>query len=456
MAFDRHKDGELAPSHRSQTTLFFVLWTAAVLSDRFVRQVNESWLSIFWVVLGLWFLIRPRSPYRFAAFSLAHLTWYASNYLDGSMIHWTIAAIIHLIYIFSFIAHVLRTRQFPKSNNDLRPSLLPLGRWTFFVAVFAAGFAKLNRGFLDPDLSCASVIYAYQRTVPGFGLFLPDATWGHTFAIWLTVVCELAAPVLLLFSRTRKFGAVLALGFFFLVGINPINKLYEFAGLFVALSMWFAPPMVIHNYLSTTNNFFRTKKLRYFGTSKLSTYIQRFFFQTAIILLLVLLVFADNEPYLGWRHYICRIVWVAGMVGVIFPIVLSWLVTPSTRDSIRSFIPRDWWILAVILLFVANEVTPYLGLKHSPTMTMAGNLNITSEHSNHIIVQNIPNFEFGREVKILSSSDKRLRRGRYMVSLAFFDYLSNNPDTDVRFTIDGKEEHLVSTLRTASPSRLLA
>lgn len=418
-----------------QLSLFFGIWAVVVFYDRAVRGTTDTWWSVAIVLCAGLVVMRPRAAGRVGLLSAVHLAWYVAGYTRRADVHWHVAALLHLSVLLALLLLGLRHRRAP-TFAELHPAIAPVARWIFVIGVLAAGFAKLNTGFVDPATSCAVDLFRYQRTVLPYAL-LPDAPWSRALAIVVTLMAELGAPLLLLCRATRPAGFVLTFGFFLLIGTNPVGYLYEFAGLFVALALFFAGPDVVDQGLRTVA----------LGVRATMAPLLPVLVHLRLVRMPLLLLGAVAAGVLAFgsgpldahvlRLYVCRVVFVVGLAGLSVVLIAGSRGRTSPRLPI---LPRPLLLLWVPAVFLAGEITPYIGLKHTPTMTMAANNALSTQFSNHLIVNPVPAWSFNRVVTIRHSSDRGLKAGFQMVWVAFASYLAAHPEATVRFEVDGKIE----------------
>jgi hypothetical protein len=427
---------ETAATHRAegrQVALFFRCWAVVVFYDRAVRGTNDSAWSVAIVLAATAVVLWPESLAAVTALSAVHLTWYLQGYTARADMHWHVAALLHLAVVTWVVGTLVRQRRVPRVG-DMHGALAPVARWLVVVGLFSAGFAKLNTGFLDPSTSCAVDMFLYQRTAFPYSL-LPDAPWAYRAAMGLTLVSEMGSPLLLLWRRTRPAGFVLGFTFLFIIGTNPVGYLFEFAGLFLAMSLFFAAPDTIGRGLDEVGRFLPTgwlpKKTGSRGRAALTAAL--------VACALVLALGWGRLDMRDLRLEVCRVVFVVGVLALSLVLVAGRGRWPARALPLA---PQPRILLLVPLIFLLGELTPYIGLKHAPTMTMAANLAVSSEFDNHLLVHPIPRWSFNRVVTIRSSSDKHLERGTRMVWLAFADYLAEHPRISVEFEVEGKVEQV--------------
>jgi hypothetical protein len=309
------------------------------------------------------------------------------------------------------------------------------------IGMFAAGFAKLNHDFLNPDVSCGAIYTSWLLTSP-FLFFVPTHPVVEEMGLYAALAIELSAPLLLLHRRTRAVG--LALYWLLCIGLalNPRSHYFDFAGLYFALSLFFVPARLVHRSLTTLRACARRVRARI----KLLAGHRR---TLAHMGHLALFAFASTlalGPSLGLRRAIVLDIMRHALL-ITWGVLLSLLVFHAVRrrESRASAVgPRyasaRLAFCAPLCMFV-NEVSPYVGLIHRPTMTMAANLEMHPGSSNHLLVKEPLTFSFSRQVRIVSSTHTHVKRGQHMPHLLFVDLMARDQTGGAAFIIDeGPEE----------------
>lgn len=415
--------------------LYFRCFAMVLFFDRAVRGTTHSWHVFATTVFALAVIVNPRSRAALFLLAVSQATWFLNGYARDAMVHWGIGflgCVTVLLALLASSGRAWRTRCWP-SNVDLFATMAPALRAIFFIGLTSAGFAKLNGGFLDPKLSCGALYYTFQSTFFPF-TFLPTDPWALKGAIAFTIFAELIAPFFLLVRFTRPFAVVVVATFLFMIGTNPENQLYEFAGLFLTYLLAFAPPerfSRLHREIASLLDL------------ALSVLGMRNYPRVMLLLGTVIGGFMLFAGDIKWLHlprlWVCR-----GLFVVVVPIIAASLARSLWfgRASRLQVIPRPLVLTLVPLFFLVNEGLPYVGLPHMPTMTMAGNVNINRGYSDHLLVKEVPPFDFNRLVTIRESNNARVGAGVTMPWLVFAHHLAERPETDVRFSIDGVEEHI--------------
>lgn len=423
--------------------LFAVLWATALLFDRFVRGASTDMLG-FGIVLGaLWVLLRPGRPLRLLSLATLHLIWFVSIVAEKVYVHWYLDALVNLVLVLAGLsaarAHGLR---FPM--RSLMSRFAPAGRLIVLLAMFFAGFAKLNTSFLNAETSCAAALYDFQRDqLP----FLPEAEWARQAAVYFAVVAELGAPFVLLVRPLRALGLLLALGLFLLIGTNAQAELYEFTAAFLSLLSLFLPRPVVVERIAWLRSLSWAKRVGSFWSAR--RVLRALTLGLGALFAFYLIYAGDRDPVAGYeRKLFSRALYVlvvAGLGALSLSALRSGARTGASLKNLLLTGPAC--LLLVPLLFALHESTVYLGYKHMPTFTMASNLKLERGQSNHLLVQEPPAFESNRVVRVVRSKDRWLKPGRGVLWGGFADYLSRAPGQAVTFEVDGRRETVDDTNR---------
>lgn len=414
-----------------QGELFARGWALAVLFDRLSRGTTRPWSSALVTLAALAVLARPTLP-RLLALAAVHLGWLATEARLHFHVHWYLAGAVHLAMLGAG-AHALYRDGSGARLGAFVQSFGGVGRAVLLVALFAAGFAKLNRSFLDPAYSCAVELYLFQRERFPF-TFLPDTEWARQAAVWLALLAELGAPACLLVPRLRLLGAAFASGFFVLIGLNPQARLYEFSSLFVALLFLFAPAQL----WSQLRDLLHVQPRRAAALERMTAAARSWPARlTAVAVLPYFTLLADRDLLAGYeREMLCRALYAALVCACVAAFGYGLRARVGTCALWTG--PRALMLIPALVLL--HESTVYAGFKHMPSLSMAANLRTSPGTSNHLVVREPPKLEANRVARLLWSNDPRLRarRGHAILSSALEDYLARHPKTQVRYELDGE------------------
>jgi hypothetical protein len=408
------------PEQDTRFALFAASWALVVLFGMSSEQMVQTPLQIAVCVAAGVVLLVPRQP---VALGVAALAFVVHFWVDEYRM-----LFVHTAFVFAGCAGVLLALV-PTFHRDAAAwrrrfvdAYAPVAVAQTAICFFAAGFAKLNTDYLAVETSCGAVFYAHQITAFPYSL-LPAAPWAERGALYMALILEIATPLLWLHHRTRKVGFWAGGFLLFLLGTNARARYYVFTGPFLALLLlgfdwepvrrWVAervPPRVLEG----------ARVVRWI---------------TVVVLLGGALLVGDDEP--AGRWFVCRLLFVVWALAVFAAVAVA----PSVRMAARPVVPgiaRIAWIVA--LLYALHEALPYVGLKAQRNFTMAGNLVLNAEWSNHLLFERAPALPFSRVAVLESSSDRALdRRGKTIwQTWVLYDYLARHPDVRATFTVDGE------------------
>ena len=267
----------------------------------------------------------------------------------------------------------------------------PVLRWQAVLCYAIAAFHKLNTDFFDPDKSCAVILWQrmiritpWAETLSSFGFAMPV----------VALATELVLPLLLLRSRNRLIVVVFGLSFHLALGLAGF---FRFSSLATALYVLFLPDWVLASARSTIDSL-RNKLpefLANFGSSNLQK-ISSSIVLIVAVLALFSLPYSPTRSTLSIRELSSAPVaryslwfqglWLLPTIGIL--VYLVWLLSVcDLKVKTRPRIDRLGWLSIFPILFALNGLSPYLGLKTVPSLSMFSNLRTVGNTSNHLVVR---------------------------------------------------------------------
>ncbi|MDQ3935145.1 MAG: HTTM domain-containing protein [Actinomycetota bacterium] len=428
-------------------SIFAFLFAAAVL---FHQNRLSDWevLSVHALLslVALAVLLRPSSLPRFAALLVALFVDWAVHMPVVVNHIWAVAVFGAGVLVAAAIA-LARGRRWPLDGGELYERFAPVLRNCVVLVYLFAAVAKMNEGFLDSDVSCA---VAMTDDLLDWLPFDATAGWQHSPAIWGTIAIELAIPALLFFRRTRLLGIAAGVPFHIVLALSGHVPFSGFAMAFYSL---FLPPDFPERLVRLRERFpplgRAAARIAGLARSPLA------FPALALGWLVCALLVVDNaRTEFDRGTTIAFVLYAAVLAGVA---VLALLDGRPVVPRERAFrLPHPAWAV-VPLLFAANAVSPYLGLKTQVSFTMYSNLQTEGDLWNHEVVPESVRV-FGLQddlVTIVSSSDERLTEasdsGTRFVWQDFRRRMLKNPDTRVTYERGGRR---YAVLRAGDDPRL--
>jgi hypothetical protein len=387
-------------------------------------------------------LLRPRAAMPFvlaAAGCLLDALWHMPAQSNHSLMGMVLCAAI----VLAAASQAVRRRGLRLDGGELFRDVAPVGRWLLLGMYFYGVFHKINTDFLNPETSCAVVLW---RTLP---LPAPLLSWplGEAAAIHGTFAVETFAAICLLTRRFRLPGLLAGVAFHWLIGFSRYEDYLAFSLLSILLHSLFLPAALLARL--------RASRLADAAAALTSNW------RRVLVLLLALVLAAALLGREGsWL--------VAGLVGLALLLLFA-------RDDAS---PGPLWDLgqlrtpgvlptAFVALFLANGMLPYLGLKTGQTISMFSNLTTEGGENNHLLMRHLPQ-PFGlqdRLARIEATEDPMYRwppreRYRYVEWSVIDRFLrSGLPVTysvgEERVSLPGDRPHLLAAVE-AMPAALRA
>lgn len=389
-------------------TQFCFLWAAAEFFDLicFPGWITEpAGIALFLATMAV--LLKPSSSVRFLTMCL----------LDPLYLYvlspWTPNHMLFKGFVSVTIVWVaFRYRRLPESSAraaafDEAAALL---RIETFLLYFLSFFHKLNWDFLDPATSCAGFM------LDGLAQRLPIIPTGPLFdsaAIWVSLAIEGGIGLFLLFRPTRRFALLLAWGFHFLLAFHPRTGIYAFSAMLLALLSLFLPDGF---YAELNSQIARRPMLQRFRAAlagEAGFWLKRMLVYgsaLAVAVAVVVFVVGVDLRSMNLRVYPEMAGMVLWVLYAIACFIAFWGVKPrpipdTELPPFRAAFRTP--VVVMIALITLNGMSPYLGLKAVPTLSMFSNLRTEGGVSNHILITaGIPLTDYQTDlVEIVSSSD---------------------------------------------------
>ncbi|WP_172293019.1 thiol-disulfide oxidoreductase [Pseudoruegeria sp. HB172150] len=244
------------------------------------------------------------------------------------------------------------------------------GRWLLAIMYFYGIYHKINVDFLDPSVSCATVLYA--RLADVFGL----ENWrlGQYGAIYATFVIEGIAMVLLFSTRWKLVGMAIGIPFHVIIGWTGYAYYKDFSTVVLALYALFLPAAALRIGLDKMSAMMggqaaalRAGRMALFGLAVSYVVLSMVKFGSLAI---------THESF----------TWVFTAYALNFYAFVLTCVRPAPGEQK----PHAGWLAIIPILFFVNGLSPYLGLKTEGSIAMFSNLHTEGGETNHLITGVLP------------------------------------------------------------------
>lgn len=352
----------------------------------------------------------------FAVFYIAGSPIASNNQLTGFFIS---------IVVLAGAACAMRARGSESFHESVFAAIAGPGRWLLAVMYFFGIYHKLNVDFLNPETSCAVVLY--DRLAQGWGL----AGWnvGHHGAIWATFVIEAVAMIALFVPRWKRVGMLIGVPFHIIIGWTGYAYYKDFSTVVLLMYAMFLPREAI---VAAVVAF--TEKL---GAQRAAQYARILLLACAGVYLLAIGA-AFDPARLRPSHEGFFIAFTVYAVAF-YAFVVAFVPWKSASGELPLF-AKPVWLMAIPALFFLNGLSPYLGLKTESSLAMYSNLHTEAGQTNHYVTGQFP-FGFGYQndiVRPISSNSPAfdaayVGQGMALVRYEFDRILAQSPALKVTF-----------------------
>lgn len=428
-----------ADPRRDRWTCFVVLWATSVA---FHLAGNPRLLPVPWRLgLGAAVVLALARPSRVPAVVPLALVVPIAVALETPALgnHWLLSGFVAVVVLAAIGEAARRRRSVPAAGDLAELAFGPL-RVVLLCAYGFAAFAKLNRDFFDPVVSCAT-FYLRESAASWGALGTVDALPESVLDVvpLAVAVIELSVPVLLAVRRTRLVGVCVAIGFHFVLALDRSHQFFDFSSVLTALFILFLPPSTWDAAIGVA------RRARDWLASRRTSgpELVHLFALAWAASVPVVAALPDREVVRGLRAFG---VWSWIALGGTLLVTLRWAVragegsavgrgdreatTPPARSAALwgAGVPR--WLAAVPLVVVVNGLTPYVEAKSAFGWNMYANLAVVDGDSNHLVIRNPPTLgrAHDRVVRIEETNDPSLlvyRAGGWgLAEVQLLDYLA--------------------------------
>ncbi|NYZ14109.1 thiol-disulfide oxidoreductase [Azospirillum sp. RWY-5-1] len=428
-------------------TVFAPMWAVAMLfsladnPSTFIGRDGPALFLVGWtaVLAAVALVIRPR------------LTWLLGLLAAALILRYALLAPVasnnKTITLFMNTGILLVLAQAAWSQAEPRRELVyqhlrVIARGLLAVMYFYGIFHKINTDFLDPNVSCAVMLYA--PLARPFGL--DGNLFGRYLAIYSTFIIEAIAIAALYWRRWFAVGLILALVFHYIIPISAYSWYMDFSCLVFALYALTMPPEAQRDFYRSVAGPLRRVR-GWFGNAALPL-AGGLLVAAAWVSAMIVATDYPERPLRMFYHSTFIMVW------AMFGAVASVLMTRAALEHLPyrgAAQPRQplWLHLIPLALFVACT-SPYIGLKTESSINMFSNLHTEGGETNHLLFARPP-YLFGYKddvVEILDSSHPYLlhlkARNERMVLYALKDVLRRYREHWVTYRLNGLVEEEVT------------
>ncbi len=304
--------------------------------------------------------------------------------------HESLYASLWIGFLAVYAARAIAERRLRVEIGALHRELATLLRAAFLVFYFWVFFHKLNPHFLDPASSCGVHLLETTRRI------LPILPLPPALDSWVapgTLLAEASIPFLLLFSRTRKAGVLLAFAFHAALGIGfPSFQFLVYGFLFL-----FTPEEELECGVARARRVAtRLGRDLPARVATIARVVEPRWVRAAlgVVTALALEVFHESTGSPDLRRILGQNTYHAALFGLLVVIAIAYASAVGWPSRSRPLLPawrpgraRPAWPLWLLPAFVlAQGAQPHLGIKAVQSFAMFSNLDTGNGQSNHYLL----------------------------------------------------------------------
>jgi predicted DCC family thiol-disulfide oxidoreductase YuxK len=387
----------------------------------YYRSFPPTFDFVVLLVLAVGLVLWQSSRALFIALMLASLvSGYIHAPVDSN--HTILRNFVALGFVLTYGLNLLRASPWQRTFVDF--SLV--GRFCLLVMYFFGVFHKLNTDFLNPQASCAVVLW---HAMPAPLSYLDNAFIRY-LAIYGTLVIESAMIMALLVPRIRHLAVAVGVFFHLLLALSGFSVYLPFTSLAISLHLLFLSPDSAWRVMQSPVIAGFRSRLR-----------QPAWMATALIFFVVM-----GTLVLAGKYTATTLMASLFIVPLCYAIVVYGAATEhgalsagQRASSIGRFVAT-----AIAAILFVNCLMPYMGLKTAQTMNMFSNLRVEGGVSNHLLFRDPPSmFHYLDDVAVITKAtgstdlEALVSSNSGIVRYDLLRQLRDNPGAVVSFRMNG-------------------
>lgn len=405
-----------------------------------------GWADLFVVIAAILVLIRPQNSYFLLATAATGMLAYLLT-LPSPSNHWTLQFLFHAAISVSFAVSAYRRKSLAIDSRDWFDSFRPALCLLILMLYLFASLHKLNSGYFSEG-GFAIRLYrdiVFGKHMTAFAHLFPTPEAFMAILPHLSILTELAIPLLLFFRRSRLIAILLGISFHGLLSLKEYPPGTDFPTLLGAAYILFLPPSSIDIIRASVLDRMRG-----------SGFYQHFKSLGAPAILLAaifvpLLYSLPRHSSVDWFTFanLKSAHW-AAYLAIYFAVAVFLLFRLRSADYDNSPpIIRGLHSSHIALLILAFFIgmSPYLGLRTAGAFAMFSNLETEGNYSNHFFMPpGLQIFDYQKQVCVIETSADDIPTtaltGELLTYYNFRKLTRRNPEASIVYTFEGERVEL--------------
>lgn len=387
---------------------------------RNIVYISFFWLSVATICLG-------RFHQLLFLLALGHAAQYIAR-MPVTSNNDTMAFFFSVIVVVGYVYWLIKDR--PGGRDGLFTIIAGPGRWILAGMYFYGIYHKINTDFLDPAVSCATVLY--EAIMGPYGL--ENWSFGRNAAIWTTFIAEGIAMLVLFSSKYKKIGFMIGIPFHIAIGLSGFSYFINFSTIVLVTYVLFLPrDAITHSTVAMR---------QWFGSEQRAAWVGWLFTLACVVGTVLALGMLWDWQNIRTQQATFRYPFV--IYSVVFVLFVAAFVPWRTSDTIPAFRFKPAFLAVIPILYFLNGFSPYLGLKTESAVAMFSNLRTENNETNHLIHGQLP-FAFNYQNDLVYLEPSTIQgimqfpefKGNALPRFEFDKILSRNPGLELEFTYNG-------------------
>ena len=431
-------------------SLFAWLWAMSVIWHylRPGHGYHVAWVDLAPVLCAILVLIRPRN-WRFLLLTAATLCFVYLIGLpsSGASNHWTTHFFVSLSLCASFALLALKRRPFTIDAREWLRLFRPVVCLLVMALYLFASLHKLNSRYMSEHGAAPKM---YLEIVGGEGMsafapLLPTDAGFLALLPALSVLTELAIPVLLLFRRTRLAAMLLGMIFHTALSLRAYPYVTDFPLLLGAAFVLFLPEAAIA--LINASLLDRWRRSAFYEPVK-RLIIPALLLALIFVPALFALPARDTVTWFTFANLMAAhwALYAAAYVAILVFLIVKLRGGDYVSSPLiwrRAHIP----LMPIIALTVFVGLSPYLGLKTAGAFTMFSQLETEGGHTNHFFMPlELQLFDYQKQVCVIETTAADIpvtaATGELLTWFQFRKLTRTNPEAAITYEFKGERHEL--------------
>lgn len=434
-------------------SLFAWLWAMGVIWH-YLRPDNPyhvGWPDLFVVVGAILVLIRPQNPYFLLATAIAFVLAYLLGLVPSTASnHWTLQFFVSLTLCASFAIIAVKRKRPEIDSREWLVLFRPVICLLVVMLYLFASLHKMNGRYLS-EFGAAPQMYraiVHSERMAAFEPLFPTDDAFLAILPQLSILIELAIPILLLFRRSRLVALLIGVLFHTALSLREYPPAQDFIVFVAAAYILFLPDASIDVINATLLDRLRNSKFYEAFKSVI----------VPAVLLAVIFVPAlyslPELPSVEWFSFANLIsahwsAFAATYISLLALLIYKLRIAGYGAREGGTFAMRraQFPLISIIILAFFVGMSPYLGLKTAGAFTMFSQLETEGNSTNHLFMPlELQIFDYQKQVCVIETTAEEIPvtalTGELLTYHRFRKLTRRNPEASITYTFEDERFEL--------------